>query len=166
MEYPVRKTTRLTTIPYDQPGSYFITVCTANREKLFWSPAQPPAESVGADIIRPQHQLSKIGQVLDQSVQKISTIYPAVKVDHYMIMPDHIHLLITIEPHGEVGGRIISAPTKGIPTIVGQMKRAVTKAVGRPIWQKGYHDHVIRNDRDYQEIWKYIETNPYQERES
>ncbi len=160
MEYPVRKATRLTTIPYDQPGSYFITVCTANREKLFWSPAQPPAESVGAACGRPP--LSAIGLRLDAEIQRLSTIYEPVFVDKYVIMSDHIHMILRIA--APENGRPQAAPT--ISRVVNQFKGAITKAVGRPIWQKGYHDHVIRNDRDYQEIWKYIETNPYQERES
>ena len=86
-------------------------------------------------------------------------------VDKYVIMPDHVHLIITIKNAQENGGRMISAPTRGIPTMIGQMKRAVTKTVGRPIWQKGYYDHVIRNEQDYLDIWDYIHTNPAQERE-
>ena len=62
-------------------------------------------------------------------------------------------------------GRIISAPTKAIPTIVGQMKRAVSKMAGFPIWQKGYHDHIIRSEADYRRIWEYIDTNPAKWRE-
>ena len=55
---------------------------------------------------------------------------------------------------------MISAPTKEIPIIVGQMKRVVSKKAGFPIWQKGYRDHIIRNETDYFRIWNYIETNP------
>ena len=56
-----------------------------------------------------------------------------------------------------------AAPT--LPRIVNQFKGAVTKSVGRTIWQKGYHDHVIRNDADYLRIWHYIDTNPAKWRE-
>ena len=98
-----RKQIRLTHYDYSHPGAYFITICTAGREKLFWE----------AD-----------------------------------------------EKNCEPGG---DAPT--ISRIINQFKGAVTKAVGRPIWQKGYYDHVIRNEQDYLDIWDYIDTNPVQERE-
>ena len=58
----------------------------------------------------------------------------------------------------EFEGRILSAPT--LSTVIGMMKRSVTKQMGRPVWQKSFHDHVIRNETDYREIWEYIETNP------
>ena len=50
------------------------------------------------------------------------------------------------------------APT--VSTVVRLMKGAVTKEAGYPIWQKGFYDHIIRNDRDYQDIWNYIDRNP------
>ena len=55
---------------------------------------------------------------------------------------------------------MISAPTKGISTIVGQMKRSVSKAAGRPIWQKSYYDHIVRSEQDFLDIWSYITGNP------
>ena len=60
------------------------------------------------------------------------------------------------------GGRMISSPTnKGsVLTAVGQMKRHVSKAIGKPIWQKSFHDHVIRDRHDYEQIAKYIYENP------
>ena len=55
-----------------------------------------------------------------------------------------------------------SSPTnKGsVLTAVGQMKRHVSKAIGKPIWQKSFHDHVIRDRHDYEQIAKYIYENP------
>jgi len=77
-------------------------------------------------------------------------------VDKYVIMPNHIHLILKIERN--INGRIISAPT--ISTVVGQMKRKISKLVGFDIWQKSFYDHIIRNQHDYQQIWKYIDDNP------
>jgi len=149
-ELPKRKPIRIDNYNYSTPGIYFITVCTANREKLFW-------ESVGADIIRPQNvPLSKIGKILEQGILQISTHYENVVVDKYCIMPDHIHLILQIESC--IDGRIISAPT--VSTIIGSMKRWVSRQVGKAIWQKAFYDHVIRNQQDYDAIWKYIENNP------
>ena len=58
-----------------------------------------------------------------------------------------------------------SAPTKSIPMVVRFLKRDVTMACGFSVWQRGYHDHIIRNDADYRHIWEYIDTNPAKWRE-
>jgi len=71
-------------------------------------------------------------------------------------MPNHIHLLLQI--HTDANGRSMIAPT--VSTVVRLMKGAISKQAGFPVWQKGFFDHVIRNEKDYQEIWKYIESNP------
>ena len=153
-QLPTRKNTRLTQYDYSTPGAYFITICTANREKIFWS---APSNLVGADIIRPQNvPLSEIGGIVEKSILQIGEHYDHITVDQYCIMPDHVHLLLSI--HADEHGRIISAPT--LSTVVGSMKRWVSRQIGRPIWQKSFYEHSIRNQRDYDEIWEYIENNP------
>ncbi len=150
IELPKRKPIRIDNYDYATPGAYFITVCTANRENLFW-------RSVGADIIRPENvPLSSIGKIAEQGVLQIVDHYENVSVDKYCIMPDHIHLILRIE--SGINGRMISAPT--VSTVVGSMKRWVSRQAGRPIWQKSFYDHGIRNQQDYNEIWEYIENNP------
>ncbi len=149
-EFPKRKTNRMENYDYSTPGAYFITVCTANREKLFWN-------SVGADIIRPQNApLSAIGKIVEQGILQMASHYENVTVDKYCVMPDHIHLILRIE--SDIDGRMISAPT--VSTVVGSMKRWVSKQVDRAIWQKSFYDHRIHNQQDYNEIWQYIENNP------
>lgn len=153
MECPQRKKIRVDGYDYATAGAYFITVCTADREKLFWSNAVS-VPIVGADIIRPQDvSLSYIGSLVEKAISQISEHYKNISVDNYCIMPDHVHLLLRI------------APTKGrgiaeVSTVIGSLKRWVSRQVGRPIWQKSYFDHVIRGQRDYEEIWRYIEENP------
>jgi len=71
-------------------------------------------------------------------------------------MPDHIHFIISI--HTDENGRTQFAPT--ISRVMKQFKRSITKQIGRSIWQKSFHDHGIRNQQDYDEIWEYIENNP------
>ena len=88
---PKRKTIRIKDYDYSNPGAYFITICTAKREMLFWN-------NVGADIIRPQNiQLSRIGKIAEQGILQIETHYENVFVDKYCIMPDHIHLILQIK---------------------------------------------------------------------
>ena len=149
-ELPNRRNIRIENYDYSAPGAYFITVCTANREQLFWN-------GVGADIIRPHNvPLSSNGRIAQQGILQIPKHYENVSVDKYCIMPDHIHLILRIEPG--LDGRMISAPT--VSTVVGSMKRWVSKQIGKPIWQRSFYDHAIRNQQDYDEIWRYIENNP------
>ena len=149
-ELTKRKQIRIKDYDYSSPGAYFITVCTANRDKIFWN-------GVGADIIRPHNvPLSNAGKIAEQAIVQITDHYDNVTVDKYCVMPDHIHLILRIESN--IDGRIISAPT--VATVVGSMKRWVSRQIGRPIWQKSFYDHGIRNQQDYDEIWQYIENNP------
>ena len=149
-ELPKRKPIRIEDYDYSSPGAYFITVCTANRKNILWN-------SVGADIIRPQNvPLSPIGKIVEQGILQVSSHYEYVSIDKYCIMSDHIHMILRIE--SDIDGRMISAPT--VSTVVGSMKRWVSRKVGRPIWQKSFYDHGIRNQQDYDEIWQYIENNP------
>ena len=150
MELPKRKQNRLSEYDYSTPNAYFITVCTDNRKNLFW-------KDVGAIIDRPQNvPLTSLGVIVRQSIDDIPKHYPAITVDHSVIMPNHIHLLLQINT--DVDGRSMIAPT--ISTVVRLMKGAVSKQAGFSVWQKGFYDHVVRNDYDYQEIWNYIEGNP------
>lgn len=150
MELPKRKPNRLKDFDYSQPNAYFITICTKNKEMLFW-------ENVGASIARPEDvRLSKYGKIVVEAIEKISTIYPVITVDNYVVMPNHIHLLLQI--HSDSSGRAMLAPT--ISIVIQQMKGYATKKIGRSIWQKLFHDHVIRDEKGYLKIWNYIEGNP------
>ena len=71
-------------------------------------------------------------------------------------MPDHIHLIIKIDN----GSMWASTLTKKVENIVRSLKILVTKEIGKPIFQRSYYDHVIRNQEDYNEIWEYIDNNP------
>jgi REP element-mobilizing transposase RayT len=77
-------------------------------------------------------------------------------VDHYTVMPNHIHLLLQINT--DENGRAMLAPT--ISIVVQQLKGVVSKQVGQSIWQKLFHDHVIRGEKDYLKIRQYIDNNP------
>ena len=150
MELPNRKQNRLKDYDYDSAGAYFITICTHNKQMLFW-------ENVGASIARPEKpQLSFYGNVVQEAILNIPKIYPTISVDNYVVMPNHIHLLLQI--HTDDRGRAMLAPT--ISKVVQQMKGYITKQLGVSVWQKLFHDHVVRGEKDYLEIWNYIEGNP------
>ena len=133
-----------------------MTVCSRNREPLFWENPGEDGAPVGADNIRPKDgtvPLSAAGEIVDRAIRNIPNIYEGVTVEKYVVMPDHIHMILVI---GE--GRIISAPT--VSTIIGGMKRWASRQCGRPLWQKSFYDHIIRDSNDFLTRWNYIDTNP------
>ena len=150
MEQPRRNPHRLKDYDYSTAGAYFITICTQDRKCLLW-------DDVGASIARPNEvRLSPYGKIVAQAVRQIPVHYPAVLLDNYTIMPNHIHLLLRIDTDPE--GHTMCAPT--ISRVIQQTKGFITKEIGHSIWQKLFHDHVIRNEKDYLKIWAYIDHNP------
>jgi REP element-mobilizing transposase RayT len=152
MDMPERKPNRLKEYDYSQAGAYFITVCVKDKRKMFWSNAALNNILPGEEI-----HLSNTGLVVETAINNISVVYPNVRVDKYVVMPDHIHMILQITADN-ISGRTVCAPT--ISRIIKQMKEYVTKQTGECIWQKSLYDHIIRNDHDYREIWEYIDTNP------
>jgi len=150
IEYPKRKQIRLKNYDYSTPCGYFITICTKNKTNYFW-------HNVGTSIARPQGvPLNSYGKIVDSAIKNIENIYDNISVDNYVIMPNHLHLLLQI--HSTPNGRPMVSPT--IERAIQQMKGYVSKQIGKTIWQSRFYDHVIRGDEDYKEIWEYIDTNP------
>ena len=157
---PERKINRLRNYDYSSCGAYFVTICTKDRKNIFWDKNQP--NLVGEAISLPHNiKLSVYGQITEDAIQAISEHYSHVEVNRYVIMPNHIHLILLILYDG---GRLIASPTDDtkptISTIAGQMKRYVSKEIGMPVWQRSFHDHIIRDRQDYEDISKYIYENP------
>ena len=158
-EKPVRRNPRLKGYDYAQAGYYFITICVKDRHELLWD------TSVGCDVlIAPDAPpLSEYGNIVNQHIQKINLFCDRVHVDKYTIMPNHIHmiLIITQAQDGKCGAMRTSRPTSAsLPSVVRSLKTMVTKEIGFSLFQRSYHDHIIRNDLEYQKIWHYIHHNP------
>lgn len=90
----------------------------------------------------------------EKYINNINAAYENVTVDKYVIMPNHIHMLLSIN-----GPMRASAPTKSIECIIRSFKTLVTKEIGLSIWQRSFNDHIIRGEPDYKNIWNYIDTN-------
>ena len=159
MELPERKHPRLKDYDYSLNGAYFITICMQERKKML------SKISVGTPLPGcPQEaklELLYCGQIADKYIRQMDAFYDYLSVEKYIIMPDHIHFLLMLNGH----------PGRGVPTgkeerssviarFVGTFKRFCNREYGKNIWQSRYYDHVIRNQRDYDEIWQYIESNP------
>jgi len=149
-EFPIRKKNRVENYDYSSCGAYFITICTLERRNYFW-------DKVGATIGRPQDvELSPYGRIVDDAIKNIPNIYPSILVEQYVIMPDHIHLLLRV--CSDEYGRPMVAPT--LSRVIQQLKGYITKQIGAPVFQKLFFDHIIRNRQDYEEHMKYIYENP------
>ena len=104
IDLPKRKPIRIENYDYSTPGAYFITVCTANREKIFWSDRR-------GELCSPANvPLSDIGMIVDNEIKKLNSVYDAVRVDKYCIMPDHVHFILSIDT--DENGRTQFAPTE------------------------------------------------------
>ena len=147
---PIRKRNLLQNYDYSLCGAYFITICTQKKQNYFW-------KNVGATIGRPQDiELSPYGEIVSDAIKNIPLKYPALMVERYVIMPNHIHLLLRV--CSDEYGRPMVAPT--ISRVINQLKGYTVKQIGIPIWQKSFHDHIIRNQKDYEEHINYMYYNP------
>ena len=102
---------------YSQTGYYFVTICVKDKRKIL-------GKIVGAAFCRPQ--LTDIGNVVENEIISLSSVYPNVVVDKHVIIPNHIHMIICVNGNESIGdsGRQNAAPT--ISRIIGQWKRAVS----------------------------------------
>lgn len=161
MEGPSRKQNRLQNWDYSSPAAYFVTMCTQNRALLL------SEILVGAGL--PGPRLTKYGWITDDVIQRISEKYPMVQREKYVIMPNHIHFIFRIEWElcgpGDCRESIHDAPT--ISTVMAWFKYQATKEInaldgisGRRVFQRSFHDHIIRNRAEYEKIWQYIDQNP------
>ena len=149
MELPRRKINRIPEYDYSTSGAYFVTICTKERKHLL------------CDIVGDGFPVPKpIGVIAQDFIYQIPVKYPMVAVDQYVMMPDHIHLLLRID-----SGTGNPPPTLG--NVMGWYKYQVTKQVnlqmntaGEQLFQRSYYDHVIRCQQDYDEVWEYISNNP------
>ena len=159
MSLPKRKSTRLKNCDYNTAGFYFITICTKDKKNLLCTIEDSVTDIVGGGAFdAPNIELSYIGNVVERYILSTNNI-KNVSVDKYVIMPNHIHLIVVVEDDG--GTSRAPSPTNSIiPHLVSTMKRFVNRDVGYNIFQRSFHDHIIRGEKDYLKIWEYIDTNP------
>ncbi len=154
MELPKRKPTRLKGYDYSTPGAYFVTICTQNREYLF------EMETAGNDLcVVPPLQ----NQIIHKWLRETENKFDNIKIEKYVIMPNHIHLIVLItERHA---GRSLHDVMRWFETMVTNeyirnVKKGILKPFNKKIFQKSFHEHIIRGENDYKKIWEYIDTNP------
>lgn len=167
-ELPKRKPLRLSNYDYSSTGVYFITICTEKRRCLLSRVIKKsltknlPLNPVGADVLDgPFVELSQYGKIADKYINQLNDFYENISIDEYVIMPNHIHLLMFVRGDGPSR---TSAPTSKqhstVSRFVSTFKRFCNKEYGKNIWQSHFYDHIIRCREDYEETVKYIHENP------
>lgn len=148
--YSTRKTIRLKNYDYSQPGYYYITVCTYQRQCLLANVKNVRDKESSSQVI----ELTVIGKSAQEHLTRFNEFYPNVKLDSYVIMPNHIHMIIAIDN----GLPNSSAPS--IPLILHAFKNQVAKKYGSPLWQRSYHEIIIRSEQELSDTRTYILNNP------
>ena len=148
MDFPKRKLQRLSGYDYSKANYYFVTICTDERKDLFGK----------------TENLNDFGKVAERKLLETQKHYKNVFVDKYVIMPNHIHAIIVLK--NEKAER--SRPFPTLSQVVGLYKSGVTKEIHEKspnikVWQKSFNDVIIRNEKAYNEICKYIYDNPLKE---
>lgn len=134
---PIRKRIRLKEYDYSEENMYFITICIKNRLEIL------------GRIEKNELNLSNEGNIVEKNIYKIGEIYSNVEIDEYVIMPNHIHILIFIKNKNGVT----------ISKIIKHYKTNVSKEIKYSIWQKSFYEHIVRNEKEYFKIKEYIRNN-------
>ena len=170
-----RHSIRLKGFDYSQPGAYFITIVTKNRELLF------------GEIVENTMRLNTFGQIVNTFWQDLPDHFPQVVLDAWIVMPNHIHAILWIVRMASKTGerqkvfanlgtqtdsRLQPEHPKGtkpgsLSAILGnfQMTTArrinrIRKSTGASVWQRDFYDDIIRNQRHLEAVRQYIRNNP------
>ncbi len=158
---PDRKSIRLQRYDYSHPGYYFVTVCAFEKQRLF-------GRYENGRVV-----LNEWGDIVHDEWTHIPKTWPHIQLDEYIILQDHIHGIIVINSAAAaVGASQRDAPKRdsylkpqSIGAMLAQFKSRVVKRIRQItpyrhyIWQRGYHDRIIRNDAELIVKREYIRNN-------
>ena len=152
MELKNRMANRLPNYDYGEIGCYFVTLCTHHRQPLF---CMEKSTASGSKHIP--------NQIIRKWLIETQNKFQNITISQYVIMQDHVHLIVGINeqcPGGSVPEAMRFFKTMTTNDYIRGVKKGVLPSFDTKLWQKSYYDHVIRNQKDYDEIWQYIENNP------
>ena len=152
-----RKTTRLQGADYNRNQAVFLTICTKDRKCIL-------SRIVGTGVLDgPQIELTEYGRIADKYIHQLSEFYDYLSVESYVIMPNHIHIMLWIkgvEMIGPSGTPVPTVQNSILSRFVSTFKRFCNKEYGVNLWQYRSNDHIIRNRQDYDEHLRYVYENP------
>jgi hypothetical protein len=136
---PTRKSPRLRHYDYAQVGAYFVTACARDRQCLF------------GHVESDEMQLNELGRIVREHWLRIPLHWTRVEIDSFIVMPNHLHGIVILFRAG-----------RGPPlqTVVGAFKAGVSREVGGSVWQRTFHDRVIRSEPELQALRQYMADNP------
>ena len=137
----LRKRMRLSHYDYSRSAAYFVTICAAT--------GCPTFGRIVDDVVH----VSAFGDIVVKCWHDIPQHYAQVELDEFILMPDHLHGIL-------IFGEAEAGHARPLQSVVGSFKAAASKAAGRPLWQRGFWDRIIRTDAELNLIRDYIECNP------
>ena len=155
-----RRSIRLAEYDYAYWGAFFITICTHRRERLF------------GEVVGDEMRLSEQGKTVREEWDRSGELRSEVSLGPFVVMPNHVHGIVTSESVGAHGNApckagLIKRPRRSLATFVGGFKGAVTRRInalrdtaGMLVWQRNFYERVIRDQDEFQRIRRYIEDNP------
>jgi REP element-mobilizing transposase RayT len=184
-ELPKRKSTRLKNYDYSSTGVYFVTICTQDRKQILSeiirtcksSANNSEISAVGEGLAPPVYivRLKPCGEIVKEQLQQIEQRFPNVSVKDYMIMPDHIHVILYLRKAGgaspsptvDAGGDICQQmhPSPTLDDVICAFKSLTSRSCKQKygiekIFQRSSAEHIIRDREDYETRRKYIHENP------
>lgn len=153
-QHSERKSPRLKDYDYAQAGAYFVTICTYGREYVF------------GEVVDGVMQLNAFGDIAQNCWDDLPQHYPHIELDLFVVMPNHVHGIVVL--HSDVVGEGfkpsldigLSEVIRGFKTFSARRINAMRDTSGIPVWQRSFHDHIIRNERELDTLRRYIDQNP------
>ena len=156
---------RLAGYDYSQAGYYFVTISTHHRESLF------------GEIQGRKMRLNEFGRLAHDTWNDLPNHNSNCHLDAFVIMPNHVHGIVIIgnridsagtdsRPVGvgseptPTGSTNISEVIRGFKTFSARRINDARDTKGQPVWQRGFYDHIIRQEEDVENIRAYIQQNP------
>ena len=144
MDMPSRKSTRLNNWDYANRACYHVTICTHGSKKIL--------STIDSETY--EVNLTDIGQCVSEAIDQALERYPSVHIENHVIMPNHVHLLIALDED------IVS-----LTRFIGFMKSQATRRARKKypnidLWQRSFHDHILRGEKNFHAAWQYIDENP------
>ena len=152
MDLPKRKSTRLKNYDYSTAGAYFITICAYEMKHCFGNII------VGEVLAPPENNLSVYGEIARKNITGLESRFENISVDKFVVMPNHIHMIISINAGAASGSPTITEVVRAYKSLTTRECKA-EGFKGKQLFQRSFYDHIIRGENDYRKIWEYIDTN-------